>query len=123
MDYLWAPAPPMPEVKVQDYQNGHAHMRSAFQTQPSDNGRKLGGFYQGAPIAVNGGGLHSRPSYMGELPPHAVLGMPAAPRCMPLGSLVRSMCPGAYSCTCISLTLLDQKSRCKRVHSRCKFCT
>ena len=105
-DYLWAPAPPMPEAKVADYQNGHAAMRSAFQTQPSDNGRKVSGFYgarssfqapsgdasrklsmggfYGAPIAANSGGLHSRPSYMGELPPQAGPGMPAAlAACMP----------------------------------------
>ena len=52
-----------------DYSHGAA-MRSAFATAGSGDGRKLSGFPGlGAPVAANGGGLHSRPSYMGELPP------------------------------------------------------
>jgi hypothetical protein len=77
VDYLWAPAPAMADVKVvQDFQNG-GHMRSAFQTQPSDNGRKLSAFYAGSPAALHGAGLHTRPSYMGELPPPLSAGAPA----------------------------------------------
>ena len=75
VDYLRAPGgvgAGTGKARGADFSHGGG-MRSAFATQTSDNGRKLSGFPLGAPVAVNGGGLHTRPSYMGEVPPPAQL--------------------------------------------------